>query len=58
VSLTPAALCRSDRILLLITGSSKRDALARWEAGEDLPVARVAAGGNSVVLLDRAAAGV
>jgi 6-phosphogluconolactonase len=56
VSLTPAALCRSDHILLLMTGSSKREAVARWEAGEDLPVARVAAGGNSIALLDRAAA--
>jgi 6-phosphogluconolactonase len=53
VSLTPAALCRSGRILLLITGAGKRDALRRWAAGEALPVARVAACGNSIALLDR-----
>ena len=41
----------------LITGAGKRDALRRWAAGEALPVARVAAGGNSIVLLDREAIG-
>ena len=57
VSLTPEALCQSGSILLLITGAGKRDALRRWAAGEALPVARVAAGGNSIALLDREAIG-
>lgn len=57
VSLTPTALCRSRRILLLITGAEKRDALRRWAQGESLPVARVAACGSSLALLDRDAAG-
>jgi 6-phosphogluconolactonase len=55
VSLTPSALCRSRRMLVLVTGAGKRPALARWWAGEGLPVARVAVGGNALVLLDRAA---
>lgn len=55
VSLTPSALCRSRRMLVLVTGFGKRPALARWRAGEGLPVARVAVGGNALVLLDRAA---
>ncbi|MGB5734315.1 MAG: 6-phosphogluconolactonase [Thiohalocapsa sp.] len=56
VSLTPRALCRSNRIVLLITGAGKRDALRRWALGETLPVQSVAACGNSIALLDRAAA--
>jgi 6-phosphogluconolactonase len=57
VSLTPKALCHSAQILLLITGAGKHDALERWRAGEPLPVARVAAAGNTLAMLDRAAAG-
>ena len=56
VSLTPRALCASARILLLITGAGKREALRRWQAGEPLPIAQVAAAGNTMALLDRAAA--
>lgn len=56
VSLTPRALRASARILLLITGAGKREALRRWQAGEPLPVAQVAAAGNTMALLDRAAA--
>jgi len=56
VSLTPSALCRSRRMLVLATGAGKQAAVARWQAGEGLPVARVAVGGNALVLLDRAAA--
>ncbi|WP_295540002.1 6-phosphogluconolactonase [uncultured Thiohalocapsa sp.] len=56
VSLTPSALCRSRRMLVLATGTGKQAAVARWQAGEGLPVARVAVGGNALVLLDRAAA--
>ncbi|WP_462329118.1 6-phosphogluconolactonase [Thiohalocapsa halophila] len=55
VSLTPSALCRSRRMLVLVTGAGKQAAVARWAAGEGLPVARVAVGGNALVLLDRAA---
>jgi 6-phosphogluconolactonase len=57
VSLTPRALCASARILLLITGAGKRDALRRWQSGVPLPVAQIAAAGRTMVLLDRAAAG-
>ncbi len=53
VSLTPKALGQSARTLILITGAGKRDAVSRWRAGERLPVAEVAAAGNSLVLIDR-----
>jgi 6-phosphogluconolactonase len=55
VSLTPSALCRTRRMLLIVTGASKRDALRRWQNGEGLPVARIAVGGNALMLLDAAA---
>jgi 6-phosphogluconolactonase len=56
VSLTPTALCRSELILLLVTGAGKQDALRRWQDGEDLPVAKVVGGGRSRLLIDREAA--
>ncbi len=56
VSLTPSALCRSRRMLVLVTGAGKQAAVTRWQNGEGLPVGRVAVGGNALVLLDEAAA--
>ncbi len=57
VSLTPMALASCRRMLLMITGAGKRQALQQWQQGADLPVAKVAAAGRALVLLDRAAAG-
>jgi 6-phosphogluconolactonase len=57
VSLTPLALRQSERILVLVTGAGKHAALRRWQHGEALPITEVAAGGETLVLLDRAAAG-
>jgi 6-phosphogluconolactonase len=57
VSLSSATLSDARRVLFLVTGSGKRDALARWRAGEPLPVARICARERLEVLLDRAAAG-
>jgi 6-phosphogluconolactonase len=57
VSLTPKALTAAREVMILVTGAGKRDALAAWRAGADLPVARVAAAAPTIVLLDRAAAG-
>ncbi len=56
VSLTPSALCRTRRMLVLVTGAGKRPAMRRWRAGEGLPIARVAVAGNADLILDRAAA--
>lgn len=57
VSLTPRALTASREVLILVTGAGKREALAAWRAGADLPVTRVAGLGRTIVLVDRAAAG-
>lgn len=57
VSLTPKALSACREMLILITGKDKRQAVAAWRRGEDLPVARVASRGQGRVLIDAAAAG-
>jgi 6-phosphogluconolactonase len=57
VSLTPKALTAARQVLVLATGAGKREAVAAWRAGADLPVARVAGGADTIVLLDHAAAG-
>ena len=53
VSLNYPALCATRALCLLATGAGKRDALRRWRAGEDLPVARLDCPVD--VLLDEAA---
>jgi 6-phosphogluconolactonase len=57
VSMTARALTAASELLILVTGASKREGLRAWRAGEDLPVARVAAAGPAWVLVDRDAAG-
>ena len=57
VSMTPKALAATRGMLILVTGRDKAPALASWRAGHDLPVARVAALGSALVLIDRDAAG-
>lgn len=57
ISLTPRALASSDCMLVLVTGVSKRAALAAWRGGEDLPIARVTKAGRALVLVDRPAMG-
>jgi 6-phosphogluconolactonase len=56
VSLTPRALLSCRRMLVMITKADKHEALLRWQAGESLPVARVAREAGALVLLDQAAA--
>lgn len=55
VSLTSRALGSADSVLIQVTGSEKRDALARWRAGESLPVGRIRALRRLEVLMDKAA---
>jgi 6-phosphogluconolactonase len=57
VTLTLPALARARRVLWVVTGAAKRDALARLLAGDaSIPAGRVATR-NALVLADRAAAG-
>jgi 6-phosphogluconolactonase len=57
VTLTPLSLAAAPERLILVTGAGKRDALAAWRRGADLPVARVAALGRTDILMDPDAAG-
>jgi 6-phosphogluconolactonase len=46
----------SRHVLVLVTGSGKRDAVRQWQQGADLPIARITARQQLTVLLDEAAA--
>jgi 6-phosphogluconolactonase len=55
VSLNYGALGNSRRLLVLVTGAGKREALRRWKAGEPLPVAQLNCAAGIDVLIDEAA---
>lgn len=42
VSLSAARLSRSRQVIFLVSGESKRDAVARWRAGENIPPRAIA----------------
>ena len=52
VSLSAQRLSRAREVLFLIEGESKRDAVARWRAGEDLPAAAIRPAAGVDVLLE------
>ncbi|MGB5180378.1 MAG: 6-phosphogluconolactonase [Gammaproteobacteria bacterium] len=56
VSLSAESLSDSRHVLVLVTGSGKRDAVSQWQQGADLPIARISARQRLTVLLDAAAA--
>jgi len=59
VSLSAKALSETARMLVLVTGGGKADALKQWQRGVALPIVQVAAAGKAKVLVDRdAAAGI
>jgi 6-phosphogluconolactonase len=55
VSLGLGALQSSRHLLVLASGAGKREALERWQAGEELPITRVCHGQRVTVLMDEAA---
>lgn len=55
VSLSARRLSAARRILFLVSGAGKRDALLRWRRGERIPAAAIGAPGGVEVLLDAAA---
>jgi 6-phosphogluconolactonase len=57
VSLSREALSDSRNVLILATGTGKREAVRRWRAGEDLPIAHITARNHLRVLIDHAASG-
>lgn len=57
VSLSQCCLSQTQRLLILVTGVGKHDAVKQWQAGHDLPVARITSYRQTDILLDKAAAG-
>ena len=55
VTLSLRTLNASRHLLVLIDGQGKRDAVARWRAGADLPVTRLAPRDSLTVMVTRAA---
>jgi len=52
ISLSYTGLAETLNMLVLVTGSGKRPAVARWRAGESLPVANLECAAGVDVLLD------
>ncbi|MFH0351827.1 MAG: 6-phosphogluconolactonase [Chromatiales bacterium] len=57
VSLSAARLSRARAVLFLVEGESKRSAVARWRAGEQLPAGAIQPAGGVDVLVESALLG-
>ncbi len=55
VSLSARRLSAARRVLFLVAGAGKRDALTRWRRGENLPAAAIRPAAGVDVLMDAAA---
>jgi 6-phosphogluconolactonase len=54
VSLSAARLSRAHEVLFLVNGESKRDAVARWRAGDEVPAHSIAPAAGVDILIDAA----
>lgn len=54
VSLSASRLSRSQHVWFIVTGTEKREAVARWKRGERLPVTSVTGSLETVVWLEQA----
>jgi len=52
ISLSAKALSQTRQVLVLVTGKEKRHAVARWKAGENIPIAGIVPSGPLEILLD------
>ncbi len=57
ISLSAKRLSQAGQVLFLIAGQGKQEAVQKWRAGADLPVASIAPEAGVDVLIDRAAMG-
>lgn len=55
VSLSAARLSRARKVMFLVAGAAKREAVARWQAGEKIPASAIAPAGGVEVLVEAAA---
>jgi 6-phosphogluconolactonase len=52
VSMSARALGSCRQLIILVTGASKQDAIARWQQGDSLPVNRITTSSSTEVLVD------
>ena len=55
VSLSAARLSRAHRVMFLVAGAAKREAVARWQAGEKIPASAITPEGGVEVLVEMTA---
>lgn len=55
VSLSVAALSQTRKLIFLITGSNKREAVAAWQRGDNLPVAQIRSLDEAIVFIEQTA---
>jgi len=53
ISLSVSALSNTHELLFLVTGAEKREAVAAWRRGENLPIAQIKPRAGATVLIDR-----
>jgi len=53
VSLSKNTLARSEKLIILVTGSSKKTAVKQWQQGADLPVANITTINGVDVMIDQ-----
>jgi len=58
ISLSRSSLSATRKLMLLVTGRSKQEALAKWAAGEELPVTSIVPDCGVDLLLDMEAVGI
>jgi 6-phosphogluconolactonase len=57
ISLSARRLSAARQVIVLVAGAGKRDAVRRWRAGEDLPIAHIRPAAGVDVYIDEAASG-
>lgn len=55
ISLSARRLSRSRRVLFLVAGAGKREAVEKWRQGEQIPASQIQALHGVIVLVDKAA---
>lgn len=55
VSMSAQTLSNNEYLLIMVTGENKREAVAQWKKGEDIPVAAITTLRNKIVMLDESA---
>ena len=55
ISMSAQTLSNNEYLLIIVTGENKREAVAQWKKGENIPVSSITTLRNKIVMLDQAA---